>query len=101
MDINTIINNMSNNDLDSIILGVKSDIPVLNLNAVIFGTRFNVKDVDFITALTDDLISSKETFFGNDLSSFVRASLDLLGIQPYNGDDDFTKRLIKSNMNFI
>ena len=72
-----------------------SDLPIENLNAVLFGTKFGVKDDRFIGALKD-MLKSDATFFGNPLRVFVQAALDVLGVEKYTGDESLAFRLIET-----
>ncbi len=94
------IHKMTQNDHDAIISGIHSDIPILNLNAIIYGTRYKYNDPEFIDTMKLRFADSKITFFGMELSEFVSASLHLLGVQEYAGDDLLVKNLIRSQFDF-
>lgn len=91
---------MSQNDRNAIIYGIRSEIPILNLNAIVFGTKFKYSEPEFIEIMKGNFADSEITFFGNELRKFVSASLHLLGVQEYSGDDLLIKNLIKSKFEF-
>lgn len=96
---NEIIELMSENNAEAIIFGAKSDLPVLNLNAVIFCAKYNVKLENFIFMLKNSFINSDITFFGMPFSKIAIAALDVLGVEKYSGDDSLVKQLIDSKFN--
>ena len=95
------IKKMSENNYELIISGAQSDIPILNLNAVLFGAKFRLRSPEFISILEDRLINSDCTFFGMPLYNFVCAALDVLDVKKYEGNDDHIVRLIKADMNLV
>lgn len=95
-----IIGMMKNNDTDAIIYGAESNIPILNLNAVIFGVKYRVSSDQFISLLKDKLLKSEVSFFGMKFSKIVTAALDVLNIEKYYGDDKLIMQLINSQFNF-
>lgn len=97
--VNSLIARMSTNDMHAVLLGAKSDIPILNLNAVIFGTKFRCTSPEFIELLKTKMLDSSVSFMGTPLESFATAALDILGVQEYNGTDDFICKLISSDFN--
>lgn len=92
IDVQKMIVLMEQNDVNAILCGIHSTLPILNLNAIIFGTKFKIKNPDFISEMKNNLIKSNVKFFGTKLSSFVIASLHILGIQKYSGNDTFIRR---------
>lgn len=100
IDVQNVINRMADHDTKAIIYGISSDIAILNLNAVIFGTKFKMKDSEFVETMKNTLINSETKFFGIELNKFVLASLHLLQVQEYVGDDETVNRIIKSNFDF-
>lgn len=90
------ISEMKNNNVDVIISGATSSSPLLNLNAVLYGTKFKIKSKEFTSALKDNLVHSNEKFFGMPLSEIVIAALDVLGVEKYSGTDKLILRLISS-----
>lgn len=95
-DMANAVEKMEKGDIDTIISCVYSDIPILVLNAIIFGGQHRIKDASFIRRLKEDLIFSDITFFGKKLSDFVEVTLDLLDVQKYKGNDDYIKELINT-----
>ncbi len=99
-DTQELINKMASGDEPSIIIGVDSDVPVLNLNAVLFGAKYKIKNPNFINTIRNKLLYSEDSFFGIKLSDYVQAALHVLGVQKYVGYDYFINRLIESNFDF-
>ncbi len=99
-NIQNLINKMAQNDGTAILIGAKSDKPILNLNAVIFGTKFKCKSQDFIDVLKTKLFNSDKSFMGTPLKVFVTAALDILEVKKYNGNDAEIRKLINSNFDF-
>lgn len=95
-----IIKLMEANNIEAIIFGAKSDLPILNLNAVLYGAKYKVSSEKFISLLKEKLIKSEASFFGVPLSSYIVAALDVLGVEKYSGDDNLIIRLVDSNFNF-
>lgn len=77
-----------------------SDSPIENLNAVLFGTKYKCKEQQFVDALVK-MLDSPERFFGTPLKLYVQASLDVLDVQHYTGDDNFVIELIQSGFETI
>lgn len=102
MDLDTqeIINKMSSGNFEAILYGAHSNIPILNLNAIIFGTKYLLKDTDFINIIKSSFLNSNITFFGVEIKKIATASLHLLGVKKYTGEDHFIKELIDSKFNF-
>lgn len=99
-NINEVIEMMKENNLDAIIFGAESDLPILNLNAVIFGTQNRISSEKYISLLKDKFLKSDISFFGMPFSKIVTAALDVLGVEKYAGNDDSIIRLINSNFIF-
>lgn len=97
---NEIIDMMRARNVDAIIFGAESDSPILNLNAVIFGTQNKVLSDKYIALLKEKLIKSDTAFFGMPLSKIVTAALDVLGVEKYSGNDASVIRIIKSDFKF-
>ena len=99
-EINALIERMAMNDTEAILLGAQSDIPILNLNATIFGAKFRCTSPEFAEMLKTKMLYSDSTFMGTPLASFAVAALDVLRIQKYRGTDKFICELISSNFDF-
>lgn len=94
-----VIKLMEENNIEAIIFGAESDLPILNLNSVIFGAKYKVSSEKFISLLKEKLIKSEASFFGMSLSKIVTAALDVLGVEKYSGNDISIIRLVNSNFN--
>ncbi len=98
-DVQYIIDRMKEGHVEAFLYGMDSDIPILNLNAVNFGTKYHCQRKEFIDRLKK-LTDSNITFFGNEMKQFAVAALDVLGVQTYTGNDAFIKKLITSQFQF-
>lgn len=96
-----IINSMMKNDVDAIIYGAKSSLPILNLNAVLYGTKYNITSSDFINSLISNSKNFDAKFFGMPFADIVTAALDVLGAEKYNGSDEFILNLISSKFQIV
>ena len=92
--LNEAIEKMKRGDKETILDGVSSSVPLLVLDSVIYGGKYKVKDLSYIERLKEHLHNSNMTFFGTPLSSFVKATLDVLDVQPYEGTDQYIKNWI-------
>ena len=95
-EIQNLIDRMSQNDTEAILLGAKSNIPILNLNSILFGTKFKITEEEFLEVLKTKLLNSDDSFMGTPLKIFAVASLDVLGVQKYTGKDAEICNLINS-----
>lgn len=91
-----VINEIIKGDITEIISGIKSDNPIVVANAIIYGTKFNLNDLEFNERLKY-LKNSDEEVLNIPIKSLANASLSLLGIEKYTGDDAFTLRLIDNH----
>lgn len=91
---------MYSGDTEEIVSNVNSDIPILVANAIIAGTKKCLKNSVFLDAIQNKVTNSDITFFGMPLSDIAIASLDILGINKYKGNDDNILKLIHSGFNF-
>lgn len=100
LEIQTLIDQMADNNACAILKGINSDIPILNLNAIIFGTKYKFNNNDFVNTIKERFVDSNIKFFGTELKCFAIASLHLLNVQKYVGSDRTILRLIESNFYF-
>ena len=98
--IDTAFKEMVDNNVSALMEGINSNIPILNLNAIIFGTRYKFNNDDFINTIKERFVDSNIKFFGTELKCFAIASLHLLNVQKYVGTDRTILRLIESNFYF-
>ncbi len=84
-----------------IIRGISSDSPIVQLNALIYGTKNHVSDLKFTEGVKSIVQTSNVRFFGVPFKKYAMAALDVLKIQEYNGDDDFIQRLIQSEFQIV
>ena len=81
--------------LPAIVNGVRANHPILVLNAIIAGTKFNVCDPKFVKGVLD--AERCETQLLNiPIKHVANAALHLLGIKEYQGDDLQVKAMIES-----
>ena len=100
LEIQTLIDQMADNNACAILKGINSDIPILNLNAIIFGTKYKFNNFEFVNNIKERFVDSNIKFFGTELKCFAIASLHLLNVQKYVGFDRTILRLIESNFYF-
>lgn len=89
------------NDIDAILYGAKSSLPILNMNSVLFGARYKITSPEFVDVLKLKLKKSEAKFFGMPFADIVTAALDVLGVEKYYGDDEFILNLISSQFQII
>lgn len=99
-DVQYIIDRMKEGHIEAVLYGIKSDVPILNFNAVAYGAKYQCHEKEFIDALKNKFINSDITFFGMEMKSFVIAALDVLNVQKYTGNDTFIKQLITYKFQF-
>ncbi|MBP0954104.1 MAG: hypothetical protein J6M90_00510 [Oscillospiraceae bacterium] len=95
-----LINRITSGDSDAIIAGIQDNSPIVQLNALIYGTKAKIQNSVFVNSLKS-LIGSRAVFFGVPMEKYVLAALDVLGVQNYQGDDDFVLRLIHSDFQIV
>lgn len=94
-----IIEMMKDKNSDAIMYGATSSMPILQLNAVIYGTKNKLRYPEFVSFLNNN--ENNEIYFlGVSLSKIIMASLDVLGIKKYNGNDEEVKKIIESKFDF-
>lgn len=98
-DIQAEIDKMHNGSIESIMKGISSDIPIVILNAIIAGTRLELKNIVFTEGINKTKRSA-EVLLGVPIRNFAIASLDVLGIEKYLGDDIRIKELIDCKFRF-
>lgn len=98
-DIQQRVDNMHNGSVDEIMNGIRSGCLFESFNAVIAGTRIRLLDkefVDYVKVAT----KAENTLMGIPLSDLATASLEILGIQKYSGNDQRIKELIQCEFKF-
>lgn len=84
---------------EKIMKDIASEVPFAVLNAIIDGTKSKIKEKWFIEAVVSNK-GNDETIMHIPISSFAYASLDVLGIEQYTGNDENVLKLIKTGFNF-
>jgi hypothetical protein len=97
MDTQTLINAMHRGDNNAILNGISSPVPVVVLNAIIAGTQRNLRDTTFIDGVKK-AGTSHETLLGIPVKSVAAASLHLLDVQEYSGNDSMVLAMIDSRL---
>ena len=97
MDTQTLINAMHKGDIDAILNGISSPVPVAVLNAILVGTQRNLRDTAFIDGVKK-AGKSQENLLGIPLKSVAAASLHLLNVQEYSGNDSMVLAMIDSKL---
>jgi hypothetical protein len=90
---------MQSGDISAIKRGFNAQGAIYNMNAIVWTTKNKLKNIELISnikALKNNDISIN----GRTVGQFATASLDILNIEKYNGNDILIKELIKSNFDF-
>ena len=87
------INAMHKGDVNIIKDCIVSNSPILLLNAIMAGTKRKLHDDNFIKGVKD-AENSDETLMGIPLKKVAAASLHLLGVKKYSGNDETIKTMI-------
>ena len=96
LSIQSTIDLIAAGDREAIIKASQSLSPLLNINAILFGAKYGIKEQVFISALKEKLLKSQIELAGIKISDCAAAAMDYLGIQDYLGDNKFVKDLIKN-----
>lgn len=94
-----IIEKMKFGDVDIIEQNIESDVPILVLNAIIFGTQKRIKSEAFISGLKS-AVENHEILMGKKINDFAIAALHILNEKKYVGSNEVINELIKSKMNY-
>lgn len=89
------IDAMHNGNVEMITQCIKSQTPVLAVNAIIAGGRIGLHDVEYINGLKV-AEKSTETLLGIPIQKLAVAALHLSGEKKYDGNDKQIKNLIKT-----
>ena len=90
------IDKIANGDINSIINGIYSDNSLVVLNSILFGVKYKCIEEKFILKLNEQAKNSEMRFFGNPVSKFALAALDILGEKKYTGKDEFVLSVINN-----
>lgn len=90
---------MHDGSIEEILNGIKSNNTFELINAIIAGTRMNIKDNKFVDRL-ESAMKNEETLLGVPVYEFATASLDILGIKKYKGNNRRIKEMIQSELKF-
>lgn len=93
------VDNMHNGSISTIMNGITSDSPFELLNAIIAGTKLGLRGKEFIEGLKKAQ-QNEEVLMGIPIKEFAIASLEVLGIQKYLGDNERIKEMIQCKFNF-
>lgn len=92
----TIINQIVSGNEKAIIAGIRSDSPIIALNAIMSGTRCGIANSDFVDGVRDISTKSSDVIMDIPLRKFAIAALHILENKKYSGDDTIIKALIES-----
>ena len=87
------INDMHKGNVDAIMSGISSLVPIVVLNAIVAGTQYNLRNAAFVDGVKQ-ASESDVTLLGVPLKSFAAASLHLLGEEKYSGKDGMVLTMI-------
>lgn len=93
------VDNMYNGSIEAIINGISSNRPFELINAIIAGTKLDFRSEKFIEGLKR-AEQNEETLLGVPIKEFAIASLDVIGVRKYIGDNDRIKEMIRCKLNF-
>ena len=93
------IDEIHNGSVKAIMDGITSSSPIEFLNAMIFGTRLGIDNAKFIESVKN-AENNETVMMGVQISEFAKASLDILGIKEYRGDEKRIKDMIESKFEF-
>lgn len=99
MQVQERINKMVDGDIKEIEYGLKSDIPILVINAIMCG----INNHAFYNGFNEDL--KKKKFYNDSVISIpfscvYDSALDILGIEKYNGNDETVRFFIEKGSYF-
>jgi len=95
--VQTKIDAMHKGNVDAIMNGISSRVPIVALNAILAGTQRNLHDPVFIEGVKQ-AEESNEILLGIPLKAFATASLHLLGEKKYVGKDTIIITMIDTKM---
>ena len=98
-NVQTTINEMHNGSIEIILQGISSTTPLILLNAIIAGTKLGIKEKEFVEGLKK-AEQSEEMLMGVPIKEFASASLEILEIQKYLGDNNRVKEMVQCKLNF-
>ena len=87
---------MYNGDVSAILDGIYSDSPILVLNAILAGTRMELRSDVFVYGV-EQATNNDSTLLNLSISQCAHASLDILGIRKYTGEDNNILALISAD----
>lgn len=93
------VDNMHKGSVSDIMGGIYSDCLFERLNAIIAGTRIHLLDKKFVDCVKAET-ETETTLMGVPVKEFAVASLEVLEIQKYSGDNPRVKGLIQCKFNF-
>lgn len=92
-DINRIIEEMQKGNRKAIVEAIESSSPILQLNGLMFASKYSVYEASEAVRKLD---CKDNKFMGTPLSNFKTATMHLLDIAEYKGDEKQIKDMIKS-----
>jgi hypothetical protein len=93
------IDAMYSGDKEMILESIRSETPILILNAIISGTQQKIRDEKYIDGLRMATLNNI-ALLNVKISELAVAALDVLGIEEYHGDDQRITSYIESAFNF-
>jgi hypothetical protein len=97
---NETIKKMQSGDISTLKNGFNAKGAIYRVNAIAWATKNNIIDEELIAYIKKS-INDNTLISGYTVGQFALASLDILNIQKYQGDDISVKNLIKSNFDFL
>ena len=100
MENNELLNRVKSGDEEAIAIALKHKGAIYRINALINIVRHSIVDSPKIIELTYTLLQDSIMLDGYEVSDFAYATLDLIGIESYSGDNQRVKALIDSRFEF-
>lgn len=88
------IDKMKNGEKNVVIDSICSGIPILQINAILFGVKHGIDDPIFLKTLSE-LTDSDVNVFGVSMSECAKAACDVLNVIPYRGSEERVIRIIE------
>ena len=85
------IKKIENGNKTAIIEALKSSSPILQLNGLMFAAKYSVVEA---SEIIESMNCNDISFFGNPMNNFKIATLHLLGVDEYKGNDKQIKSMI-------
>ena len=97
IELQKMVDNMVSGDVNSILYGICSENKFLIINAILQGYNHNVSENLFVVNLMKHK-TNNQSILNVPIKSLALAVLDLIGIEKYNGNDEYVIELINNKL---